>query len=96
MTELCDYFKVWFSQVASFHDPQTGSIILNETCKSLTEKVLKLKEETLVFWFHCKKTQDPLKRRFYLFFITSWSFESIIQKKIYKPRKHQIAKFHKQ
>ena len=96
MTELCDYFKVWFSQVASFHDPQTGNIILNETCKSLTEKVFKNSGRNLGFWFHCKKAQDPFKRRFYLFFITSWSFKSITQKKIYKPRNIKSQNLKKQ
>ena len=71
MTELCDYFKVWFSQVASFHDPQTGNIILNETCKSLTEKVLKLKEETLVFGFITKKPKTLSSEDFISFYYKS-------------------------
>ena len=74
MTELCDYFKVWF--FASFHDPQTGSIILNETCKSLTEKVLKLKEETLVFGFIAKN--PTLSEKIYLFYYNN------VQRVIYK------------
>jgi excinuclease ABC subunit A len=30
MTELCDYFKVWFSQVAQLHDPDDKGKILKE------------------------------------------------------------------
>ena len=31
MTELCDYFKVWFAHVARLHDPATGDIIREES-----------------------------------------------------------------
>jgi excinuclease ABC subunit A len=30
MTELCDYFKVWFNAVASCYDPETGELVTDE------------------------------------------------------------------
>ena len=81
MTELCDYFKVWFCQVASFHDPQTGSIILNETCKSLTEKVLKLKEKTLVFGFIAKKPKTLSSGDFISFLLQAGHSRVLFKKK---------------
>lgn len=44
MTELCDYFKVWFSHSASFYDPDSGKELSHETCESLAEKTLKIKQ----------------------------------------------------
>ena len=36
MTELCDYFKVWFSHAASFYDPSSGQKLREETFESLS------------------------------------------------------------
>ena len=35
MTELCDYFKVWFCHSAELHDPATGKVIKEETPESV-------------------------------------------------------------
>lgn len=35
MTELCDYFKVWFSREADLHDPATGKILCENTPASV-------------------------------------------------------------
>ena len=35
MTEICDYFKVWFSQVAHLVDPASGQTVCFETPASL-------------------------------------------------------------
>ncbi len=40
MTELTDYFKVWFSQVASCFDPSTGERVDDDTPESIWEKAL--------------------------------------------------------
>ena len=53
MTELCDYFKVWFSQVAKLHDPDNPKEILSEENIS-TQARSCLKEfidQTVVFGF---------------------------------------------
>ena len=53
MTELCDYFKVWFSQVAKLHDPDNPNEILSEENIS-TQARSRLKEfidQTVVFGF---------------------------------------------
>ncbi len=41
MTELCDYFKVWFSQVARFFDPSSGKELRHETNESQADKCIK-------------------------------------------------------
>ena len=40
MTELCDYFKVWFSEVASLHDPIDGSVVTPQTTESQTNTII--------------------------------------------------------
>lgn len=35
MTELCDYFKAWWPQVARLHDPDTGEIIGNDNPRTI-------------------------------------------------------------
>ena len=40
MTELCDYFKLWFSEVASLHDPIDGRIVTPQTTESQTNTII--------------------------------------------------------
>jgi excinuclease ABC subunit A len=40
MTELCDYFKVWFANAAQLHDPETGEIITADTPLTIWKKSL--------------------------------------------------------
>ncbi len=40
MTELCDYFKVWFSHVASLYDPETGEKITTDNPVTIWKKCL--------------------------------------------------------
>ena len=52
MTELCDYFKVWFPTVAKLLDPSSGKLLREETSTSLTRGVLKeFAGKCLVFGF---------------------------------------------
>jgi excinuclease ABC subunit A len=52
MTELCDYFKVWFSHAAQLHDPQTGEVITTDTPQSIWKKCLKAyRDETVLLTF---------------------------------------------
>ncbi|MEX0326742.1 MAG: excinuclease ABC subunit UvrA [Puniceicoccaceae bacterium] len=52
MTELCDYFKVWFSHVASLHDPETGEVITTDTPQTIWRKSLKrFRDETVLIAF---------------------------------------------
>ena len=37
MTEICDYFKVWFPQVAKLRDPDSGEILSAETPETLAK-----------------------------------------------------------
>lgn len=40
MTELCDYFKVWFCHVAALFDPETGERIEDDNPASIWKKAL--------------------------------------------------------
>ena len=40
MTELCDFFKVWFCHVASVYDPESGEKIEDDSPQSIWKKVL--------------------------------------------------------
>jgi excinuclease ABC subunit A len=58
MTELCDYFKVWFSAVSSLFDPQTGHEIKPETAESQANTILKKHStKNVVLGFQCKRPE---------------------------------------
>ena len=58
MTELCDYFKVWFSAVSSLFDPQTGQEIKPETAESQANTILKKHSaKNVVVGFQCKRPE---------------------------------------
>ena len=58
MTELCDYFKVWFSAVSSLFDPQTGHEIKPETAESQANTILKkYSTKNVVLGFQCKRPE---------------------------------------
>ncbi len=40
MTELCDFFKVWFAQVARLHDPETDAVVEDDNPQTIWRKVL--------------------------------------------------------
>ena len=69
MTELCDYFKVWFSQAASFYDPISGQKLREETFESLAKKVINGGQENLVFGFTAKKPKKLSSTDFLNFLI---------------------------
>ena len=52
MTELCDYFKVWFCHSAELHDPATGKVVKEETPDSVWEDAMaKWLDEVLLVSF---------------------------------------------
>jgi excinuclease ABC subunit A len=56
MTELTDFFKVWFSHVAECFDPATGEKVEDDTPQTIWEKSLvSFHGETLVIGFRVKK-----------------------------------------
>jgi excinuclease ABC subunit A len=56
MTELCDYFKVWFSHMAKLHDPETGEVITTDTPQTIWRKGLKaFREETVLLAFAVRR-----------------------------------------
>ncbi|MGF1482862.1 MAG: excinuclease ABC subunit UvrA [Opitutales bacterium] len=40
MTELCDFFKVWFCHVAQLHDPESGVVVDDDNPESIWKKAL--------------------------------------------------------
>lgn len=46
MTELCDFFKVWFAQSAQLFDPADGKVIVDNHPQQIFEDVIKAKEGT--------------------------------------------------
>ena len=78
MTELCDYFKVWFSEVASLYDPKDGSKIIPHTIESLADLVIKkFSKEIILFGFQCKKP-DTLNLEEFKSFLESAGFNRIL------------------
>ena len=56
MTELCDYFKVWFSTVADLIDPATGKTLHAETPATLADGILaEFAEQTFVVGFRARR-----------------------------------------
>ena len=52
MTELTDFFKVWFSHVAKLYDPDTGDLVEDDNPESIWKKVhAHSKDETLLLSF---------------------------------------------
>ena len=56
ITELCDYFKVWFANVATLYDPATGDPIVDDNPQSAWKHLLKAhKDSTALISFEVTK-----------------------------------------
>ena len=69
MTELCDYFKVWFSQVARFIDPDSGNVLQHETSQSLAAKLTKKKDSQFIVGFIAVRPEKLPSKDFLTFLI---------------------------
>jgi excinuclease ABC subunit A len=59
MTELTDFFKVWFSHVAECYDPTTGEKVEDDTPQSIWEKTAAAHaDRTLLVCFQVKKPDN--------------------------------------
>ena len=59
MTELTDFFKVWFSHVAECYDPATGEKVEDDTPETIWEKTLATAaNQTVVITFRVKKPDN--------------------------------------
>jgi excinuclease ABC subunit A len=59
MTELTDFFKVWFSHVAECFDPVTGEKVEDDTPQSIREKISTTHaKQTLIIAFRVKKPDN--------------------------------------
>ena len=79
MTELCDYFKVWFSQVACFFDPKSGEELRHETSESLANKRIETKEND-IFGFIAKRPENLASKDFLTFLIQAGHARGLHQK----------------
>lgn len=58
MTELCDYFKIWFAHEATLHDPATGEPLINHTPRTMwLDTLRKHKKQTVVLGFPVTKPE---------------------------------------
>jgi len=56
ITELCDYFKVWFANVATLYDPATGEAIRDDNPQNIWKTLLKdFLGESLLIGFPVEK-----------------------------------------
>ena len=75
MTELCDFFKVWFGHISSLYDPATGEKIESDSPQTIWEKTSKAyPKASILIAFQINKpgslkwTQilEPLQKQGYL------------------------------
>ncbi|MGJ8640769.1 MAG: excinuclease ABC subunit UvrA [Opitutaceae bacterium] len=58
ITELCDYFKVWFANAATLYDPATGKPISDDNAQSAWNALLKKHlDETILVTFEVQKPE---------------------------------------
>ena len=68
MTELCDYFKVWFSESSSLYDPLTGEKIVDQTPKQAASHVLSTYQDLSIYiGFTCTKPSSLDNSAFFSF-----------------------------
>jgi excinuclease ABC subunit A len=59
MTELCDFFKVWFQRRARLYDPEGGEAIDDDTPQTLTAKIMQRRAgQTVTVAFEAKKPES--------------------------------------
>ncbi len=59
MTELTDFFKVWFSHVSQLFDPETGELIEDDNPETIWKKAHKeLKDQTVLLSFRIDKPKN--------------------------------------
>lgn len=60
ITELADYFKVWFANVATLHDPLSGARIYDDNPQSVWKQLLReYKDRSILICFRVSRP-DPL------------------------------------
>ena len=77
MTDLCDYFKVWFSEVAQLHDPENGDLITSlNTSEILSELIRKYPKKIGFFCFKVPKPEQ-INHKDFLSFLKKSGFSRI-------------------
>ncbi|MAE52524.1 MAG: excinuclease ABC subunit A [Opitutae bacterium] len=84
MTELCDYFKVWFPQVASLHDPDNNGKIIKEETASAQAKccITELLNKDIILGFRIEC--GSLKADDFLHFLLAAGYSRILVKRKYQ------------
>ena len=90
MTELCDFFKVWFCHVADLFDPESGKKIEDDNPQSIWKKVLATAEgKSVILVFAVKRPSsmkwkeifDSLRGQGYTRIITNYKIKKILETK---------------
>jgi excinuclease ABC subunit A len=56
MTELCDYFKVWFAHASQLHDPDTDEVITIDTPQTIWQKAAReFPDQTILLTFQVNR-----------------------------------------
>ena len=59
MTELCDYFKVWFNHVCQCFDPETGEPVIDEHPEVIWERLTQMEvADTVLLVFRLQKPEQ--------------------------------------
>ena len=59
MTELCDFFKIWFCHVSKLYDPETGEVVESDSPQSIWKKVFELwKQKDVLLCFNVHKPES--------------------------------------
>ena len=84
MTDLCDYFKVWFPQVASLHDPDNNGKIIKEETASAQAKccITELLNKDIILGFRIEC--GSLKADDFLHFLLAAGYSRILVKRKYQ------------
>jgi len=86
ITELCDYFKVWFANAATLYDPASGQAITDDNPQSAWKKLLAShKDESVLITFPITKP-EKLKWEDILSSLSSQGYTRVLLRKSGKHR----------
>ncbi|MGJ8654197.1 MAG: excinuclease ABC subunit UvrA [Opitutaceae bacterium] len=97
ITELCDYFKVWFANAATLYDPATGAPITDDNAQSAWKSLLESsKDKTVLITFEVTKP-EKLKWSEILSSLSSQGYSRVLlrksRKKVVESGKNQYEIF---
>ncbi len=94
MTEICDYFKVWFPNVAELFDPESGEIIDSETPETVAKKLIKKgNPDNLYLGFSAKRPRTISTNDFFGFLIQGGFTRAWFNEKFFRIEKLKNTKW---